>query len=308
MKRIFLFAATLLPSVSLFAGEKVIQSSAKRTPKWLGGMETGYFIVSAEGPNLDAAQEKAMNRIREQIIYAVATNVKAATDITIESVNTNGEVDERIAMNSQTTVRAADIPYLASISPSKAEEYYWQKIRREDKSVYFMYHVKYPFPNSRLRQLVAEYEARQQAINDTIQAFASTDLSAFDDLQQIVEQHSRLKAFAETLTEEDGRRNICKAIRQNYERLVAANLHAETVSVNRQEALIALFYGTKRLSFSLRPRTKSNCLSAIQTQPMKDATRITYDYQSGCYEDEENYIDVIYTVLGRKISTRCYIR
>ena len=307
MKRIFLFAATLLLSISLIAGEKVIQSSAKRAPKWLGAMETSYFIASAEGTTLEDAQEKAMTRIREQIVYAVATNVKAATDITIHSVNENGEIDERIEMTGQTSVRAADIPYLASISPSRAEDYFWQKIRREDKSIYFQYYIKYPFPNSRLRTLVSEYEARQQAINDTIQAFASADLASYDDLNQILQLPSRVKAFAETLPEEDGRRDICKTIRHNYERTLAQNLHVEVLSSNRQEVMVALFYGPKHLSFTLTPRTKSNCLSAIQTKNLGDATRITFDFQSGCYEDEENYIDIIYTVLTKKFSTRCFI-
>lgn len=90
--------------------------------------------------------------------------------------------------------------------------------------------------------------------------------------------------------------------------MVAQNLHAEPVSSDRQATVVALIYGTKRLTFTLRPRTKSNCLTAIQTQTLTDATRISYDYQSGCYDDEENYLDVIYTVLGKKISTRCYIK
>lgn len=271
-------------------------------------MEEGYFIATAEAPTLDEAQQKAITRVREQIIYAVATRVQSSTTITMHTVSDNGEVNEHKEMTGELSVRAADIPYLANISPSRVDDYYWQKIRRDDKSVYYAYHVKYPLPNSRLRELIADYEKRQRALNDTLQSFASTDFATYTDLNQIILQHSRLKQFAQTLPEDDPRQEMCKAIRQGYERMVTQNLHAETISSDRQATVVALVYGTRRLTFTLRPRTKSNCLTAIQTQTLPDATRISYDYQSGCYDDEENYLDVIYTVFGKKISTRCYIK
>ena len=308
MKRTFIIAFTMLLSCSLMAGEKVLQSSAKHAPKWIGAMEEGYFIASAEAPTLDEAQQKALTRVREQIMYAVATRVQSSTTITLHIVTDNGDVKEHKELTGELSVRAADIPYLANISPSRVEEYYWQKIRRDNKSVYYAYHVKYPLSNSRLRELIADYEKRQRALNDTLQAFASTDFSTFTDLNQMISQHSRLKQFAQSLPEDDPRQEMCKAIRQGYERMVAQNLHAEPVSSDRQATVVALIYGTKRLTFTLRPRTKSNCLTAIQTQTLTDATRISYDYQSGCYDDEENYLDVIYTVFGKKISTRCYIK
>ena len=307
MKRTFIFTITLLFACTIMASERVLQSSAKKAPKWIGGMEEGYFIATAEAPTLDEAQDKAITRLREQIIYAVATRVQSSTTITMHTVTDNGEVKEHNEMTGELTVRAADIPYLANISPSRVEAYYWQKIRREDKSVYYTYHVKYPLPNSRLRELISDYEKKQRAINDTLQAFASTDFATYDDLNRMIEVHSRLKQFAQTLPEDDPRQAMCKSIRQGYERMIAVNLHAEAVSSDREATVVALVYGTKRLTFTLRPRTKSNCLTAIQTHALPDATRITYDYKSGCYEDEENYIDVIYTVVGKKISTRCFI-
>lgn len=64
MKRIFIFAVSILLSCSLMVGEKVLQSSAKHAPKWIGAMEEGYFIASAEAPTLDEAQQKALTRVR----------------------------------------------------------------------------------------------------------------------------------------------------------------------------------------------------------------------------------------------------
>ena len=308
MKRIIFFTATLFFSLSLFAGEKVLQSSSKRAPKWIGGMEEGYFIASAEAPTLDEAQQNALIRIREQIIYAVATQVKSETTITLHSVSSNGDVDERKEMTGKISVRGADIPYLANISPSRVEDYYWQKIRREDKSEYFLYNVKYPLPNSRLRELIADYEKRQRALNDSLQAFASTDFADYNDLDAMLQQHSRLKQFARTLPAEDARQEMCNAIRQAYERMLTQNLHVKILSSDRQETRVGLVYGSKRITFTTLPRMKSNCLSVIEAQALGDATLITYDFSSGCYDDEENYLDINYMILGRRISTRCYIK
>ena len=101
----------MLLSCSLMAGEKVLQSSAKHAPKWIGAMEEGYFIASAEAPTLDEAQQKALTRVREQIIYAVATRVQSSTTITLHTVTDNGDVKEHKEMTGELSVRAEHIPF-----------------------------------------------------------------------------------------------------------------------------------------------------------------------------------------------------
>ena len=61
MKRFLFFVTALLFLGTAVAADKVIQSSAKRTPGWIGGMGEDYFIVSAEAPTLDEAQQKETN-------------------------------------------------------------------------------------------------------------------------------------------------------------------------------------------------------------------------------------------------------
>lgn len=308
MKRLIAFVSALLLVGAAVAGEKVIQSSAKHQPKWIGGMEEGYFIVSAEAASLDAAQEKAITRVREQIISAVATRVHSATSITMHEITTNGSINSHKEMKSQLSVEAADIPYLANVSPSHAEDYYWAKIRRDDKSTYYYYHIKYPFSNSKLRMLVDDYEKQQKLINDTLQAFASVNFADFDDLDQMLLRHTMLKQFAATLRENDPRQEIIRAIRNTYEQMLARNLHVETLSSDRQSTRAALLYGTQQLNCSALPKVKSNCLTAIELRNAANAAVINYDFQTGCYEDEQNWLDIVYTVLGKKYSTRCYIK
>lgn len=308
MRRLLIFASALLLAGAAIAGEKTIQSSAKHMPSWIGGMEEGYIIVSAQAEDLDAAQQKAITQVREQIISAIATRVHSATSITMREVTDNGSVQSHKEMTSKLSVEAADIPYLANVSPSHAADYYWAKIRRDDKSTYYFYHVKYPLSNSKLRLLVEEYEKQQKLLNDSLQAFASTDFAEYDDLDKMLLRHTLLKQFAAGLHEDDSRREICKAVRNTYEQMLNRNLHVETLSSNRQGTRAALFYGDTQLTCSQLPKVKSNCLTAIEMKNASNAAVISYDFQTGCYEEEQNWLDIVYTILGKKYNTRCYIQ
>lgn len=308
MKRLLTFVSALLLVGAAVAGDKVIQSSSKSMPKWVGGMEEGYFIVSAQAGTLEDAQEKAITQVREQIVSAIATRVHSATTITMHELAVNGDIQSRKEMKSQLSVEAADIPYLANVSPSHAEAFYWAKVRRDDKSIYYNYHVKYPFSNSKLRMLVDDYEKQQKAINDTLQAFASTNFADYDDLDQMLLRYTLLKQFTTSLREGDSRRDICNAVRNSYEQMLARNLHVETVSSDRKATRAGLFYGTQQLNCSALPKVKTNCLTAIQLQNATNAAVIQYDYETGCYEDEQNWLEIVYTVMGKKYSTRCYIK
>lgn len=308
MKRLLTFISALLLVGAAVAGEKVIQSSAKHMPKWIGGMEKGYFIVSAQAESLEDAQQKAMTQVREQIVSAIATRVHSATSITMHETSSNGDIVSLKEMKSQLSVEAADIPYLADVSPSHASDYYWAQIRRNDKSTYYHYHVKYPFSNSQLRMLVDEYDQHQKLINDTLQRFAATDFAEFDDLDAMMMHYNQFKQFTSTLRESDSRRSICETIRQSYDQMLSRNLRVETISSDRESTRVALFYGQKQLICTLVPKVKSNCLTAIEIKNAISSSVIRYDFTTGCYEDEQNWLDIVYTILGKKYTTRSYIK
>ena len=116
MKRIFV----LITLITLFGGsisaDKVIEKSSRRQPEWLAGMQDGYIIVAAEAETLDAAQQKAITGVREQILSAVATKVQSSTAITLHEVTDNGNIQSHRELVSMLSVEAADLPYLANIS------------------------------------------------------------------------------------------------------------------------------------------------------------------------------------------------
>jgi hypothetical protein len=308
MNRLLCFVSALLLTVAAVAGDKVVESSSRRAPHWIGGVEEESIIVCAEGASLELAKDKAFTRVREQIIYAVATRVQSSTTITLNEVTDNGAIQSHREVNSALSVTAADIPYLADVSPTHADDYYWVKSRRKDKSEYYTYHLKYPLSNSKLRLLVDEYEKRQKQLNDSLQTFASADMSQFDDLSQMLQLHAQLNQFKASLAETDSRRDICATIARNYERQLSQNLHATVLSSNREFTRVALCYGDKQLANAPLPRTRTNCLVGITTEVEPNSVLFSYDYNMGCYEDEPNWIEIIYTVLGRKFPVKCYIK
>lgn len=315
MKRFLTLFLTLL-CVAVASADKVVDASSKRRPDWLGGVENEYIIVSAEGLDLESAREKAMTCVREQIVAAVATTVHSATAILIHEITDNGSIQSHREMVSEQSVRAADIPYLADVSPSHAEDFYWVKVlkqegkkaRRSTGETYYSYHIKYPLSDSTLHVLVADYEAAQQRINDQLQAFASVNMADFDDLSQMLLKHAELKQFDASLREDDPRHPICQAIRRSYEQMMLTNIHVEAIECTRLQTVVHLLYGSKPIAASLQPKAQSNCLTAIQIRQTPEADVFTYDYSSGCYDDEPNSLDVAYTLFGKKISGRFFIK
>lgn len=271
-------------------------------------MEEEYIIVSAEAPTMGEAQQKAITFVREQIVFAIATHVRAATHITIHEVAENGTLRSHRETIHDMGIASADIPYLAEVSPSQASDFYWQKIRRSDKSTYYIYHIRYPLSHTRLRRLTEEYEKQQKLINDSLQAFGAVDFADYDDVDRMIVRHSQLKQFAAGMREDDGRRKVCDMIRNSYEQMLKRNLHIESLSSDRKQTVTALFYGGKQTYCSLIPKTKTNCLTAIETAVSPNTAVINYEYSAGCYEEEQNWLDIVYTVLGKKYSTRCYIK
>lgn len=308
MKRLLVILSALLPLLAAGASDKVVERSQRRTPDWIGGMQEGYIIVSSDAATLDVAQEKAMTKVREQVLSAIATTVRTSTTITLREVTDNGVINSHRELNTSLSLEAADIPYLANISPSHAEAYYWTKIRRKDKSTYYTYYVKYPLSTSQLRLLVEEYEGRQKALNDSLQAFAATDMAVYTDLDDMLARLNQLKLFSASLREDDGRRDICRSVRLAYERMLFNNLHAGVLETTRDSSRVALFYGDHQLTCHLQPKVKTNCLTAVQTQNEGNAYLVTYDFSTGCYDDEQNWLDITYTVLGKHFSARSYVK
>lgn len=155
MKHIFLvIIALFVTNASDAQTGKIVQTSTKKAPVWLGISGDGYLTVEGYGTSLSAAQSDALQALQLQIAMAIATHVQGQTSNSITSITSGGSTSEADVFSSQMKSTASNLPFLKGISLSNANEQYWQKYS-DGK---YVLHVHYPFSDSQQRALIAEFE------------------------------------------------------------------------------------------------------------------------------------------------------
>ena len=290
MKRLLLISL-LLPFVfASMAQTKVVDSSSKRQPKWVNGLEKDYIITVGSGPTVQEAQQNALNMVKEQIVSAVAENVQTTSEMRMEE-NTVNKVSSYLEnFATTTTTTSGPVPFLQGISLSKVEEFYWEKMEdKKTRSVRFNYHLKYPFPKIEVWKLVEEFKKRDnemtQQLNDLIAA--ADNIENIDDIQKNIDE---LKVLADYFM--DGRKSTANLGITRYRGLYNS-LELVEIESGLGELKYALRLGNKYVHTSRKPNTNSDCARITSTVNNKDHTIIKYDYYN-CYEDPENHILVTY--------------
>lgn len=291
MKTVYmsLFAAFVLGFTSVNAQKvKVVDQSAKKQPAWVNGLEKGYVISMASGSSLDEAQQKALTKVKEQIISSVAENVQTSTDYTRgeNTVNNISEFFDNIETNTKT--QSADVNFLKGISMSQVEEFYWEKIKKGD-AISFDYHLKYPFSAIQLMKLVKEFEkadeARTEALNNLI---AATETE--ESLEKIAQLLQELEATEKGFKDYDGRKNKTKVAIEGVKELMR-NVSVETVSATLGEIQVMVKSGERMLTTAKKPSVKSNCAKITEVNSKGRVWIICYTYDE-CYDDPDNAVKV----------------
>lgn len=301
---LFLSAAFL--SSTACAGTKVLEQSQRRAPKWLYAVETGSLIVSAEADDIETAKTKAMTAIKQQIVNAIAENVHSTGTLQRNEMENNGLYSTMEMYSDLVETESANIPFLKQVTIANATEYYWEKIRDNNKHEFYRYHIKYPFSRLDQLQMVDEFEQQEAAINRQLEAFQKDDFSSYTSVEQMVAQAAALRTFQSSLMEKDARRTTCDKILRGYKQYVE-QLTIQADQVTRESTLYHVYFGDRRLTCNLKPYLRTKCLTKMNFQPTEDGGKVTYDY-TPCEETEEKiYIDITLTVLGKKINNRFYI-
>lgn len=198
-----------------YAQEKVVESSARHAPEWIGTAIRDYVVASAEAATLSAAKDMAMNDIRSQIVNAVASSVVAVSETDTRSIRVGDEEAYSREYYSHVRTAAASLPFVSGISMSDDVESYWEKRYVKDgKRHYYSYHLKYHFPRSRLDRLIAEYRelddsrwSRYAELRQQLDLFGNVE-----DIQRAVNELASLASWFE-----DGyRKEAVLALRKSY--------------------------------------------------------------------------------------------
>lgn len=302
MNKYLLTAVALVSFAALsFSQDKVLDKSGKQ-PKWLNGIEKDYIIVAGSGADIQAAQQNALTMIKERIVSSVAENVKTKSELKTEEANYNNNISvflEKFA--SSTTTQSGKVPFLQGISLSKVEEFYWEKLQRANKEVYFVYHLKYPFPEFELQKLVSDFKMRDAELTKQLDDLLA-QVETVESVEQIEKNIAELKVLTEYFM--DGRVDKANLGITRYRSLLKSIELVELES-NLGELKYTLRLGNRNISTTKKPTTKSECARITSTVNNKDHVLIKYNYEN-CYEDPENNILVKYRFGGEDVQKPFY--
>ncbi|TVQ16301.1 MAG: hypothetical protein EA361_04300 [Bacteroidetes bacterium] len=301
MKKLIL-VLFLLPFFACMSQTRVVDQSGRK-PGWVNGLEKDYIIVVGTGASVQDAQRNALNMVRENIVNAVAQNVRATSELSTEEANFNNNISvylERFA----TTISSASgpVPYLQGITLSKVDEFYWEKLQdRNTRAETYHYHIKYPFPNIELQKLVMDFRIRDRELTEQLDNILASvdDISSIEDIEKnIGELHILSDYFV------DARRDKARLGITRYRNLY------NTIELVEQESSpgelkYAVRFGNRYVTTSQRPQVTSECARVTGTSSQDYSVVIKYDYMN-CYEDPENHLLVRYRFGNNNVQKRFY--
>jgi hypothetical protein len=146
----------------------VIEKSAKKRPDWVFGLKKDYLIVEGVGNNHDEAKNAAYVNLKEKVVSSVAVHVSSNTKVDINEKLINNISQYQESFSNETKISSNFITALRGVSLNKAEDFYWEVVRKKDKSRQIHYHVKYPFTTGEQNLLIAEWERLDREMTNEI--------------------------------------------------------------------------------------------------------------------------------------------
>ncbi|MEI6883695.1 MAG: hypothetical protein WCO02_04365 [Bacteroidota bacterium] len=279
----------MISAAGICAQEKVIEKSGKK-PAWVNSVEKGYIIEMGHGTTADEAKEKAMLQIKESMIRSVADLVSSSTTMTSIVKMTNNKSQINDDFTTAVRSRTAKMPFIKGISVSKASDFYWEKVKDpKTGAVSVNYHIKYPFPNSELNAIIAEFEKDMKEKAMMVEALCQPAANS-TNLDEIVQKFRELLSLIPQL-EEPVKTNalVCEATYRNL--LKSLSILSTASSAGNLSYIISS--GGKTFRSTSKPLIKSNCAGNFTFTTSADTSKIGYSY-NGCYESQANKVSVEY--------------
>ena len=280
----------------LSAQEKVIDKSGKK-PDWVSGIEPNYLIESGKGATLDEAKTQALTRVKDNIVNSVAVKVSSSTELSTSEIRQGEKYNVSGSYAEVIKTKTANLPAIKGISENKVSEFYWEKIQNKKSGlVVCYYHVKYPFSQADLDQIIFEYNEALRRMREQLEAA----IAGLDDLTQveaIIERLTTLRHLSKQL--EDENKAIAATNIGKLEDLLK-NLQIQQTVCEQGALKYFLVYGNRRFTTSQNPKTKSNCASNFRQQSVGDTMEVRYDHQ-GCRSQVTNTISLEYRFESRPV-------
>jgi hypothetical protein len=311
LKYLFVCAVLVAYATACTAQIKIVEKSAKRAPAWVNGIEKNFLIVSATARTVEEAKEKILNSIREQIVHAVAVNVQSSAAINVRETISDGKVRQFLETTGTTIqTKSGNVPFLSEIALSNAVDYYWEKQRdKKTKAETIAYHVKYPFPDIQLQQLVFEFKEADDRMTAQLTALCES-LGTITNVEDIGKNIIALQQLQKLF--DDGRKDQAGACIANYRNLYTY-ISLEELAQDKPTAPDKLHNLSCQLMLNgkpavtlQKPRVKSNCAGHISVRTHDNGSADISFQTDGCYADEDNYIEVTYNFGGKNMTQKFF--
>lgn len=304
-KSITLLAAIAIP-VLMFGQYKVEEASDRRIPGWVNSVERGYLIVSEKADDIETARNMVLQKLKAQIAQSVATKIVSETELQQSYTQSNGTYSIDKNLESSIATKTANLPFISSITLSKAEDSYWEKrYFKKEKSYEYFFAVKYPFSDTELARLIDEYQEHESKLNSRI-AKLETGLDMIESIEDIDRAIADARTLLTEFTEEDPRYAKVQSLSSTY-RSLYKNITINYTQKKKGEISVTLELGGKTIVTGRKPVLKSNCATAITASYDGSIMIVRYN-DEGCYDEDENYIEIRFNAGNNSITERMYFR
>ena len=303
MRKLLMLALLVVPVVAM-AQMKIVESSERKTPQWVGSTSKDVFVVTASAPSIDEAKELALQEVKKQIIEAIALHVTSETNITMSQTTTQGDnVDLNQQLESKFETHAAKLPFVKGISLSKVNRYYWEKARnKKTKEEIYGYTIEYPFSETDLRKLTMEFDKIDASMVDKLVNIEQVARN-FKTTEQLDDALMHVSVL-ENYFFDEVRLTRTKAAAQ-FARKQFSYIKPVVAFNSSSQAVIVIAVGEKIITSTQRPSIKSNCATQVSIKHQNGRVLVDFD-NSGCVDSEENFIEAVYRFGGNLAKDKAY--
>ncbi len=280
---------TLFFSMEAYTQEKILEKSGKK-PDWINSTQKDYIIESGKGVSIDEAKELAMLNVKENIVKSIAEKITSTSEIKMREERQGNSY--QVSGNYQSVIQSKtdDLPFIKGISLNRVSDFYWEKIKNKKSGyIVYIYHLKYPFSELELRNIILDYELGQRKISDEFYETLE-DIEEIGTIEGLLEKIQTIRRLVPHLDEKD------KAIASmNIVKLESVLKSIGIDEVTNQKGIIKYFltYDDRHFNTSLKPKVTSTCATNFRTTRAADTMLLYYD-ATDCFEVVSNLISIEY--------------
>ncbi len=244
-----------------------------------------------------------MENVKSRVIESVAEYISSSSTHSTSQSTKDGHTELSDLFMSNLRTASANMPFIKGISSSKVADSYWEK--RQDKATgetTYFYAMKYPFPESELRELIAEFERRDREMSDKYAALetALPRVGSTDEIDRAIASLEPLIAYFF----DDVRRTAAVSLQASYRKLYD-QIMIRPVDEKPGRYEFAFLLGGKEITTPVKPVLKSETLTQLRYEPSGSNYVILYDY-TYCEKYVPNEIQVSFRFGNRYLQHKIY--